>query len=93
VIAVMIAVSKMVEALTMTMHMTKGGAKEEDAVHCPVATAVAASPCPSPPCMPHPLPLPSWWRGRLCGQWHGQWQLQLKTTIIIEMEGGTSIEG
>ncbi len=54
----MILASKMAEVSMMTMPMTKGDAKEEDTVHCPVATAVAAYPHPPPPCMPHMLPLP-----------------------------------
>ncbi len=60
VIVMMIAASKMTEASTMTMPTTKGGAKEEDAVHCLAVDTIAASLCPSPPCMSHPLPLPLW---------------------------------
>jgi hypothetical protein len=37
----------------MTKCMTKGGPKEEDALRCPVAAAVTASPCPPPPCVSH----------------------------------------
>jgi hypothetical protein len=41
----MIAVSRMAAASTMTTCITKGGSDEEDAVRCLVAAAVAASPC------------------------------------------------
>jgi hypothetical protein len=74
----------MVEGVsTMTMRTTKGGAEEDDSVHCLAAAAVAASPCPPSRCVPHPLPLSSWWHGL----WHGQWRWQWKTTIVVKMEG------
>jgi hypothetical protein len=71
-VALMIAASKMPEVSTMTMHTTKGGTKEDGAVHCPAAAAVATSLCPPPHCMTHtlpPLPLPPWWHGWWCGWW------------------------
>jgi hypothetical protein len=50
--------------------------------------AVAASPCPPPPCVRHPLPLPLWWHG----WWQGWWQWQWKIAIVVKKEGGTSIK-
>ncbi len=51
----MIITSKMMKALMMKMRMTEGGTKEEDAVRHPVVAAVAPSPRPPPPFVPHPL--------------------------------------
>jgi hypothetical protein len=81
-IVMMIVESEMAEVLTITTLMTEGGVKENDAVYCPMAAAVAASPCPPPCFVPHPLPQPLWWCERWCGQWGWQWKLPLWLRLV-----------